>query len=52
MRLFSLTPTILLFQWSHDASPFYSSPDYSKTYKTLKPDLWVRIYKTCIEEKP
>jgi hypothetical protein len=30
------------------SSPFYSSPDYSKTYRTLKPDLWVRIYKTCI----
>ena len=42
---------IPLFSCSNEvtmSSPLYSSPDYSKTYKTLKPDLWVRIYKTCI----
>lgn len=42
---------IPLFSCSNEvtmSSPFYSSPDYSKTYKTHKPDLWVQIYKTCI----
>lgn len=42
---------IPLFSCSNEvtmSSPFYSSPDYSKTYKTHKPDLWVQIYTTCI----